>query len=77
MRLFMKPSTAGVRVTAMATAIATATEAAMPIVVRNGMPAKPSPIKAMSTVIPAKTTADPAVPTARDADSSGSTPSRT
>ena len=46
-------------------------------VVRNGMRANDSPIRAMSTVTPAKTTADPAVPVARAADSSGSTPERT
>ena len=63
--------------TATSTAIATATEAAIPMVVRNGMPAKESPMRAMSTVTPAKTTAEPAVPVARATDSSGSTPSRT
>ncbi len=57
--------------------MATATAAAMPIVVRKGMPAKPKPMSAMSTVMPANTTADPAVPVARAADSSGSTPART
>lgn len=61
----------------MQTAMATATDAAMPIVVRNGMFAKPRPMSAMSTVMPANTTADPAVPVARAADSSGSIPSRT
>ena len=76
-RPLMKPSIAGVRVRATSTAIATATAAAMPIVVRNGMRANDSPIRAMSTVTPAKTTADPAVPVARAADSSGSTPERT
>ena len=76
-RPFMNPSMAGVRVTAMATAIATATDAAMPMVVRNGMPAKLRPMRAISTVMPAKTTADPAVPVARAADSSGDIPART
>ena len=71
------PSIAGVRLSATSTAIATATAAAMPIVVRNGMPAKESPMRAMSTVTPANTTADPAVPVARAADSSGATPERT
>ena len=65
------------RVTATSTATATAPAAAMPIVVRNGMPAKPRPMSAISTVTPAKTTAEPAVPVARDADSSGATPART
>ena len=71
------PSRAGVRVRATTTAIATATAAAIPIVVRNGMPAKERPMRAMSTVTPAKTTAEPAVPVARAADSSGSMPART
>ena len=65
------------RVTAIATATATDTDAAIPITVRNGIPAKPRPISAMSTVTPAKTTADPAVPVARAAESSGSMPVRT
>ena len=65
------------RVTEISTASATATAAAMPMVVRNGMPAKLSPTRAMSTVTPAKTTAEPAVPVARAADSSGSAPART
>ena len=56
----------------MATPIAAAT----PIVVRKGIPATASPHSAMITVSPAKTTADPAVATARATDSSGSMPSR-
>lgn len=72
-----EPEEGGVSVTATRTATATAAAAAMPIVVRNGMPAKPSPISAMSTVTPANTTAEPAVPVARDADSSASIPART
>ncbi|CAH0151096.1 hypothetical protein SRABI128_00545 [Microbacterium sp. Bi128] len=76
-RPFANPRNAGVRVSPMHTAIATATEAATPIVVRNGMPAKLRPMSAMSTVMPANTTADPAVPVARAADSSGSIPPRT
>ena len=76
-RPFRKPRIAGVRVTAISTAMSTATAAAIPMVVRKGMPAKPSPTRAISTVIPAKTTAEPAVPVAREADSSGSTPART
>jgi hypothetical protein len=42
--------------------------------VRNGIPTTARPESAMTTVSPAKTTADPAVPTARAADSSGSMP---
>ena len=38
------------------------------------MPTTASPDSAMTTVRPAKTTAEPAVPTARAADSSGSMP---
>ena len=76
-RPLAKPRNAGVSVTAMSTAIATATDAAMPIVVRNGMFANERPIRAMSTVTPANTTADPAVPLARAADSSGAMPVRT
>ena len=56
--------------------MATATAAAMPMVVRNGMPATDRPTSAIITVSPAKTTADPAVARARAADSSGSIPSR-
>ncbi len=50
--------------------------AATPIVVRNGIRATASPHSAMITVSPAKTTAEPAVATARAADSSGAMPSR-
>ncbi len=46
----------------------------MPIVVRNGMFATERPSNAMMTVIPANSTAEPAVATARAVDSSGSTP---
>ena len=76
-RPLAKPRKAGVSVSATSTAIATATEAAMPMVVRNGMLANERPISAISTVTPAKTTAEPAVPVARAADSSGATPART
>ena len=76
-RPFANPRKAGVSVSPMHTAMATATDAATPMVVRNGMPAKPRPIRAMSTVMPANTTAEPAVPVARAADSSGSMPPRT
>ena len=43
------------------TAIATPADAAMPITVRNGMFATASPQSAMITVVPANTTAEPAV----------------
>jgi hypothetical protein len=42
--------------------------------VRNGMPTTARPERAMTTVSPANTTAEPAVPVARAADSSGSMP---
>lgn len=67
-------SNAGTSVTAIATASATATAAAIPIVVRNGMPATARPSKAITTVSPAKITADPAVAVARATDSSTSSP---
>ena len=71
-----KPSRAGSRVNAISTAMATPIAAATPMVVRKGIRATASPHRAMITVRPAKTTADPAVATARAADSSGSIPSR-
>ena len=71
-RMPAKPSSAGVSVIEISTAIATASAAATPIVVRNGMLATLSPSSAMITVIAANTTAEPAVATARAADSSGS-----
>lgn len=67
---------AGSSVSAMTTANATVIAAKMPITVRNGMLATLRPSSAMNTVNPANTTADPDVPTARPADSSGSRPSR-
>ena len=69
-----KPSMAGSRVSAMTTAMPTPTEAATPIVVRKGMPATASPLRAIITVRPANTTADPAVATASATDSSASIP---
>ncbi len=72
-----KPSSAGSRVTATSTATATVPAAARPITVRNGMPTRASPASAMTTVPPAKSTAEPAVPRARPAASGGGTPSRT
>ncbi len=56
---------AGRSVSATMTATATVTAAAMPISVRMGMPTTESPVRAMTTVRPAKKTALPAVPTAR------------
>ncbi len=58
----------------MSTATATVPAAASPIWVRNGMPTTDSPARAIMTVRPANTTADPAVPTARPAASRGSRP---
>ena len=52
---------AGSRVRAAQTATATPPAAATPITVRNGMLATASPQSAMITVVPANTTADPAV----------------
>ena len=69
-----KPSMAGSSVSAMTTAMPTPTAAATPIVVRNGMPATASPLRAIITVRPANTTAEPAVATASATDSSASIP---
>ncbi len=69
-----KPSTAGSSVMAMSTATATVAEAASPIWPRMGMPTTVSPASAMMTVSPANTTAEPAVPTAVAAASSGLAP---
>ena len=63
-------STAGSRVSAAQTATATPTAAATPITVRNGIWATASPQSAMITVVPANTTADPAVAEAWARDSS-------
>jgi hypothetical protein len=59
----MKLSSAVTSVRAIETA--TATAAAAPLSPRNMMPTTVRPRRAMITVAPAKTTADPAVPTAR------------
>ncbi|CAM5553226.1 hypothetical protein SGLAM104S_03167 [Streptomyces glaucescens] len=69
-----KPNSAGSRVTATRTAISTVAAALRPITVRKGMRTTASPTSAMITVVPANTTALPAVPTARPADSRGSMP---
>ena len=65
----MSPSMAGVKVTAMSTAMATQTAPTVPITPRKGIPVTLSPSSAMKTVIPAKTTAFPEVPVARLIDS--------
>ena len=72
---FAMPSSAGTIDREIITAIATAPEAPMPMTVRNGMPARERPRRAIITVSPAKTTADPAVAVARPAASWGSRPS--
>ena len=69
-------STAGSRVSAAATATATPTAAAKPITLRNGIWATASPQSAMITVVPAKTTADPAVAEAWAIDSGDTHPVR-
>ena len=63
------PSSAGIRVRAMRTAMATVTAAAKPIHVRNSICASASAISAVKTVNPANTTEDPAVPVAKPAAS--------
>ena len=67
-------STAGSRVSATATATATPAAAASPITDRNGIWATDSPQRAMITVVPAKTTAEPAVAEAWAIDSSTACP---
>ena len=59
----------------MNTASTMARAANAPITVRNGIPETPSPSRAMNTVNPANTTAEPAIPTARAVDSSAVMPS--
>ena len=54
---------------AAATAMTTAPAAARPITVRKGMLTMLSAASAMSTVVPAKQTAEPEVATARPIDS--------
>ena len=66
---------AGSSVIAMSTAIVTVPAAARPITVRNGMLTTVRPTRAMTTVMPAKTTAEPAVAVAWAAASAGSSPS--
>jgi hypothetical protein len=69
------PSSAGSSVTAAVTATTTATAALYPIVTTNGIPEKSSDTSAITTVVPAKTTAPPAVAVARAIDSRISIPS--
>ena len=66
---------AGTTLRATATATATTAALATPMTVRKGMRATDKPHRARMTVVPAKTTADPEVATARPAASSGATPS--
>jgi len=68
------PSSAGSAVSARATSIVTAREANAPMIVRKGSPATAMPASAMTFVVPANTTAEPAVPVARATDSSSSIP---
>ena len=70
-----RPSIAGTAVSATRTATATATAAATPITARNGIRATTRPQSAITTVVPAKITALPAVAIAWAADSSASRPS--
>ena len=70
----MIPSSAGVSVIAISTAIITVNAAESPSTVRNGSPGTASADRAMTTVSPAKTTALPLVPVARAMDSPSGTP---
>ena len=65
---------AGSRVSASITSKATVTAPKTPITVRNGTLEMLRPTSAITTVRPANTTAEPAVPTERAADSSMSIP---
>ncbi|SLH71324.1 Uncharacterised protein [Mycobacteroides abscessus subsp. abscessus] len=65
------PSSAGIRVRATSTANAAATAPPRPMKVRNRTPTMLRPASAMMTVRPANTTAEPAVPNAVPAASSG------
>ncbi len=61
---------------AISTVVATVIAAATPISVMNGIRTTDSPTRAMITVAPAKTTAEPAVPIERATASSTVRPSR-
>jgi hypothetical protein len=65
---------AGSRVRATRTAIATVAAADRPMTVRNGIPTTVRPARAMTTVVPANTTALPAVAAAAPTASSGGFP---
>ncbi|CAM5434458.1 hypothetical protein SALBM311S_04730 [Streptomyces alboniger] len=69
------PRSAGIMVSAIRTATTTVPAAARPILVSIGTPTTERPASAITTVRPAKTTAEPAVPVARPAASSRSRPS--
>jgi hypothetical protein len=68
------PRIAGTSVSATSTATITAPAAASPILLSTGMPTTISPASAITTVRPAKTTADPAVPTASETASTAGSP---
>ena len=70
------PSSAGTRVRATSIATATVSAASRPIQDRNSMPATTRAASAMITVAAAKTTAEPAVPTAMPAASGAGMRSR-
>ena len=72
----MSASTAGLTVTATTTVTATVAAATRPIWARIGMPESTRAASAMTTVVPAKTTALPAVATERAIDSWRSSPRR-
>jgi hypothetical protein len=76
-RIFLPayPSIAGIMVSAMRTAMTTVPAAARPILVSIGTLTTARPARAITTVRPAKTTAEPAVPVARPTASSRSRPS--
>jgi len=69
------PTIAGTSVNATRTAITTATAAARPILVSIGMPTTVRPASAITTVRPAKATAEPAVPTAIEIAAAAGNPS--
>ena len=71
LRIFMPASlsSAGVRVVATSTAMATQAAPTVPIRPRKGMPVMFSASRAMNTVVPANTTALPEVPLASAMDS--------
>ena len=75
-RVFIRASTAGLTVTATTTVTATVAAATRPIWARIGRPESTSAASAMTTVVPAKTTALPAVATERAIDSCRSSPRR-